>query len=137
MIEGRSFAAADLTDGFQLVPLDDDDLDAIGFPFTEAADGFTHFSPNLSRFLCEQSSHGPLVYLETEYFGGMGTQAAVAFIDGSPMDSTLLTGDDAINRALKAIGVIAASGVDEFDHLGLSRHRYTSVWKEVAHNFPA
>ncbi len=134
ILKSSSFVAANMRDDFLIIPLEDDDLDAIGFPLTEVDDGFTYLSPELSRFLCAHSLHGPLVYLETDYFGGVGTQAARSFVRGSPIDATLSVGDGSINRALRTIGVIAPAGIDEFDFIGLSLHRFTSDWKEVAHN---
>lgn len=124
--------AADLRDGMKLVPLEDDDLDSIVFPTGKSATGFTHLSSELTDFLGELSLHGKLVYLETEYFGGMGSQCAVAFEDGSIVPKTMLSGEGSINTALKAIGIVSTSDSDEFDYIGLALHRSTSDWKEVS-----
>lgn len=57
--------------------------------------------------------------IETDCFGGIGTQCAVAF-EGEDR----LTPDQAsINQALAALGVRAASDRDEFDVIGLGRFR--------------
>lgn len=128
----RGWIAVDLRDGLRLLPLDDDDLDSLDIDFTQTIDGFTYLSPNLAQFCAGHSVFGPLVYLETEYFGGMGNQAAVAFAVGAPVPPTPLVGNGAINAALRSIGIVASSGVDEFDFVGLSRYRHTSDWKEAA-----
>lgn len=125
-----SLVSAELIDGWRLVPLDDDDLAGLGLDFSACAEGFSYLSPSLAEFCVEYSRLGPVVYFETEYFGGMGSQAAAAFVDGAVLLSGV--GDDAINSALRMIGITANAGMDEFDHLGLSRYRHTSDWRESA-----
>lgn len=54
----------------------------------------------------------------TDYFAGVGSQAAVVSVDGGPIRPA---GD--INDALRALGATAAEGLDEFDTVGLDAHR--------------
>jgi hypothetical protein len=57
--------------------------------------------------------------IQTDYFGGSGSQWAVAF-----RGATRLTGEKtSINTALAALGVRASSPDDEFDTIGLGRYR--------------
>ncbi|WP_378736720.1 hypothetical protein [Nocardia brasiliensis] len=56
----------------------------------------------------------------TDYFAGMGDQGAVVSIDGGPIRPVA-----DINDALRALGVTAAEGLDEFDTVGLGNHRST------------
>lgn len=128
----HSLVAVELRDGWWLVPLDDEDLDRLGLDFSQVVDGFNYLSPSLIQFCVGLSQFGSTVYLETDYFGGMGSQGAAAFANGSTASPTPMSGDGAINTALRCIGIAAAGGVDEFDHIGLSRHRHTSDWKEAA-----
>ena len=126
-------SAVDLRDDLRLIPLDDDDLDLFALDYSTTTKGFNYLSPDLESFLSEQSLGGQLAYIETAYFGGMGTQAAISFGNGMPLPPTPLSGDDAINRALRSIGVTSPEpSVDEFVFVGLSKHRCTSDWKEVA-----
>lgn len=39
---------------------------------------------------------------------------------------------DAINKALKILGVVRIDNKDEFDTLHLGRHRFVERWVEVA-----
>jgi hypothetical protein len=56
----------------------------------------------------------------TDYFGGQGSQWAVVF-----RGATRLTGEGTtINQALTALGVRARAPLDEFDTVGLGRHRH-------------
>ena len=128
----KGLASAELTDGMRMVPLEDDDLDMLATFQGSGTPGFTHLSQAFIQVLAALSQVGKLVYFETEYFGGMGSQCAVAFDGGSMIPNTLLSGEGSINTALKAIGVISSSTMDEFDHIGLSIHRNTADWKEVA-----
>lgn len=124
--------AVPLVDGFSLIPLDDDALDSVASDFTRPADGFIYLSPSLGSFLADHSRHAALVYFETEYSGGHGTQAAAAYQDGQLLPPTPTRGDGAINRALKCLGIAQHGDLDEFDSIGISRFRHTSDWIESA-----
>jgi hypothetical protein len=96
----------------------------------------------LADLAVEQSRRFPLAYIETEYFGGTGTQAAVAWQSGGVVfgpeqsKSEWLDGqftappllDKAINRAARLIGVDRGTALDEFAALGLGRHRSDEKW---------
>ena len=76
------------------------------------------------------AEEGTLAYIETNYFGGTGSQAAAVFVDGKlvlkaaiPVTRNPPNRDDPINTALRALGVMAAEGQDEFDTLGLRQFR--------------
>jgi hypothetical protein len=124
--------AIPLVDGLSLIPLDDDALDSVAADYSQTADGFSYLSPSLAAFLAEHSSHAALVYFETDYFGGDGTQAAVAYRDGHPLSPTPSSGDGAINRALGCLGITPNGAFDAFAYVGLSRYRHTSDWIEAA-----
>lgn len=126
--------AVPLREDLQLIPLDDDDLDLLGPEYSTTVEGFNYLSPGLESFLAWQSTGGRLVYLETEYFGGAGSQSAVAYENGKPVPPTPLSHDEnAINRALACMGVRSREpGVDAFTHVGLPVCRHTSEWKAAA-----
>jgi hypothetical protein len=104
-----------LDQGFALLLLLDDDLDAM-MPAPQAGrvEGFVYLSAQL----------GPLVYLETDYFGGIGTQAAVAYGRGDVLVAPRASeAFGPINDALRAIGARAVPPADEFWSVGLQHHR--------------
>ena len=127
-----ALVAVPLVDGLSLIPLDDDSLDSIAADFSQTAEGFAYLSPSLAAFLADHSRHAALVYFETEYFGGDGTQAAAAYRDGQALSPTPSSGDGAINRALGCLGITRQGHFDEFDYVGLCRYRHTSDWIEAA-----
>jgi hypothetical protein len=120
-----------LPGGWEIVPLGHEQLDALsGADFEICAEGFTHLSTALEQTLAEASRAGVLIYLETEYFGGVGVQAAALFRDRriiwrrSESSSHRSPKDDSpINSGLRELGVEAAGGLDEFDTIGLSEFR--------------
>lgn len=124
--------AVPLVDGLNLIPLDDDALDSVAADYSQTLEGFNYLSPSLVAFLAEHSQHAALVYFETEYFGGNGTQAAVAYRDGHALSPMPGGGEGAINRALGCLGITRHGALDEFDYVGLSRYRHTSDWIEAA-----
>ncbi|MDI9340185.1 MAG: hypothetical protein QM534_06385 [Sediminibacterium sp.] len=54
--------------------------------------------------------------IQTDYFGGIGSQYANVFIEEQNADHSIQT----INQALEYLGVIAKTGMDAFDTVGLS-----------------
>jgi hypothetical protein len=68
------------------------------------------------------SDRGPVVYVEAEYFGGVGEQRALLWRGG--VREELPT----INAGLRGLGVRGTADRDEFDSLGLGRPRSTAEW---------
>jgi hypothetical protein len=89
----------------------------------------------LTAWLKEMSRDDVVAYVEAEMHGAMvggGGQAATVWRDGQivfgPLQSS---GQGAINQALQFMGVPAdpaVGGGDEFDTVGLGRHRNTEQW---------
>ena len=95
---------------------------------------FVYLVPALESVLKDKSRLGPLAYIETDYFGGSGTQAAILYdrekvVLGPLQQETVWTGteyqsgDDAINPVLQRMGVHRGRARDEFDALQLGSHR--------------
>ena len=121
--------AALLADIQELAMLDEPD------PFVE----FAHLPAALVQAMTEATRSGPLAYVETDYFGGIGRQTAIAWNKGrlelGPLTSETAVADPvypappisegAINQALRYLGVWRQNGHDEFDMLGLGKYRST------------
>jgi hypothetical protein len=125
--------------GFGFIPLTEElVLDDEPTPFEH----LLRFSARLGARAEIQSKKFPLAYIETDYFGGHGCQAATAWIGGDAafgpahaadlwegskyVPTPLLEG--AINRTVRLIGVDRGAALDEFDALGLGRHRSNESW---------
>lgn len=137
-LELRRFAAGlnhaalvRLNEEFRMLPLTDSllsEIDALD-PRPEELRGTEEhrLSPRITRRAAESSAQGALAYLGAEFFGGVGEQWAVVCREGKVVDGPL-SALDAINRALRVLGVRRAEGSDEFDTVGLGRHRRTDDW---------
>ena len=68
----------------------------------------------------------PFCVIFTQYWGGVGTQAAVS-VTHRGMISSLTIGEDAINGALGQLGVDSQLAEDAFQRLGLHMWRQESV----------
>ena len=131
--------------GLTMVPVTDDVLSQLDMD----SDGDEQIPPGwmlqrpvaaLARTL---STDRRVLYMVSETFGGPGAAEAIAWhrsrllygpsgtcdleADLEP-GYHLATADNAVNVGLRAIGVVAADGSDEFDTVGLGRHRMTEDW---------
>ena len=69
------------------------------------------------------------MYFETEYHGGHGGQGAAVFQNGELTFGPQWDELGPINHALMLLGVqIEPPAIDEFDTVGLCRHRTTEDW---------
>jgi hypothetical protein len=83
-------------------------------------------TPDVESLAARVSDQAPVLYAEAEFFGGVGEQQAVLWRGG---EATALDGGAApINAALRALGVRRSGDLDEFDSVGLGRHRSTPEW---------
>ena len=122
---------AELEQGLSLAPITDDVLDRLASK--EGVGGvepFERLTESLIAFARGLSKHAPVAYLETEYFGGAGTQAAIAWSGGEEI-LIASTGDGAVNAALRAIGARKGGSHDEFDEIGIGRFRDNESWVEA------
>jgi hypothetical protein len=104
-------------------------------PFLE----FERLSASAEIVLSDASKFGALGYIETDYFGGCGTQSAIAWSKGKILLGALKSetiwnggsyeeippGKSAINQVLSVLGVWTNEEKDEFDMLGLGNFRDT------------
>jgi hypothetical protein len=81
------------------------------------------------------STMNPIAYIETEYFGGAGVQAAIAWHDRhvaiGPLQTRLGQSDllnGAIDQCLRAVAAVRGQALDEFDALKLGLYRNNEEW---------
>ena len=116
--------------GLALLPLRDSDLDSfLPLPLTGETEGFTYLSEQLLEVLSQLSVNEPVMYFETEYFGGAGMQGAVVMERCRAVYGPRSAESGPINEALALLGVrICPPARDQFETLGLGRHRSTADW---------
>ena len=91
--------------------------------------------PELAELLARWSRRGPVAYLEAEFAGGLGHQAAAVWLDGElswgPCVDRALDRPRAewpINAALARLGAEPGAWIDYFAELGLHLERDTAGW---------
>ena len=106
-----------------------------GIKFTELNCGIlatTHI-PNLKEFGKDKT----IAKIETDYFGGAGSQSAKLFINNTKeLDKSSeqnwgqsISSLTPINDVLKMMGVVRNTGYDEFDTIGLGNYRSNQDFK--------
>jgi hypothetical protein len=114
-----------LVQGLGIIPMTEELLYEIGGVSLEQVDaeGFLYLTTALSVFLKDISLKGPIAYIETEYWGGMGAQSAVAWSEGKVVVEPKTADGGPINEALRALGIDKGTEHDEFDAIGLGQYR--------------
>lgn len=128
-----------LKQGFALIPLKTELLEDITELVNNQGENqyteFEYLNASLDELLMSESHRRQLAYLETDYFGGVGTQSAILYknqaIGLGPLkteirwNSELMSceilpeGKQAINQVLERIGVRQVGEKDEFDSIEL------------------
>lgn len=129
-------AVVPLADGLALVPMTDDLVNTHTDGATEQVLGFWRLPGGFEKELASWSSTGSVGYVEAEYFGGTGTQRAALWVEGELALGPLWQGEDEtvgpqgspISQLLARLGVKRDGYRDEFDAIGLGRHRATADW---------
>ncbi|HWU73090.1 MAG TPA: hypothetical protein VN137_06365 [Sphingomonas sp.] len=124
-------APTDLPFDLVIIPLDEGRLDALALSSAPAYDGFTYLTPDIVSVIALALDGGAALYIETDYFGGIGGQAAGLVQNGSLVWSAVSSNENSvslpdktpISAGLAKLGVIAEAGRDEFDEVGLVRFR--------------
>jgi hypothetical protein len=124
-----------LRQGISLVPMTGELFDELSSG-PDQLSGFWNMPGGFDRVLASWSSHGPVAYVEAEYFGGVGGQCAAAWNNGALVFGPLAIsegqpvpeGGTPISQALALLGVVRDGHHDEFEAAGLDQHRGTDDW---------
>ena len=142
--KGMPTQCIELPQNFSLLKLTDellDEIDVLVDSETSALyEEFYYLSSSLDKILIEESRNKKLAYIETDYFGGVGSQAAILYENGLVALEPLKTKDEwnsvteayiqipngvrAINFVLNRMGVVCQGKLDEFDSIQLGQHRH-------------
>ena len=111
--------------GFAIIPITNALLDEVGASGDYGL--YYKLTSAIADLLRAISASAPAAYIEAEFFGGVGGQGAAVWSN----DQYLLvpTHDaQAINIALRLLGVPRGTSHDELEAIGLPRHRGTNGW---------
>jgi len=139
---GREFAnavVADLGHGLGLLPMTAalfDEVRRDGGADPRFGPAYL-FPAGFETVLAAWSAVDPVAYVEAEFFGGIGSQFAAVWRGGALTLGPLALAEDEpwpapgwspISQALRELGVSADGHYDEFDAIGLGRHRDVEDW---------
>jgi hypothetical protein len=127
----RNARVVNLGAGLAMVPVTEELVAEFGGEKKSAHAGFEFLTPAMAAWAQKVSEESPLAYLQAGFFAEQGTQSAIVWKEKKAVLGPMHTGN-AINQALKMMGVAPAAGSDEFDTVGLGRHRDTYGWLKDA-----
>lgn len=111
-----------------IIPMTEELYDEINeLIISEDVGKLTYMSKNVENKILAIIGDNCIGYIEAEYFGGQGGQTAILWQNGRRY-KLFDFGKGVINFLLKHFGVIAETGLDEFDTINLGRHRNTEDW---------
>lgn len=87
------------------------------------AEKYYRLSKALAEIAQVSSASGPIIHVFTDYFGGDGSQGAMAWNNGAVTLKPEVSRLGPINTALRSLGVEARPSMDAFDTIGLGRLR--------------
>jgi hypothetical protein len=118
--------------GLAFVPMTDALFEQLATLFAAAAGQahteFWKLSPSGALWIAQLSAAGRVAYVETEYFGGDGDQAAAVWENARTILGPRQGDIGPINDALRLLGVSRTHTQDEFAVAGLDRYRATEDW---------
>jgi hypothetical protein len=134
LTELRHTRSVPLRQGFRIVPNTNGAFDALRERFPSLSDPavpeFWKLSGPLMHVVELLSAHGVIAYIETEYFGGSGHQAAAVWESGRLRMPPTRANIGPINSALRLMGVTVGDAHDEFQAIGLDAERSNDSWLE-------
>lgn len=120
----------DLSDEVSMIPMTDELFDEINQSHTSSeVTGFEFLTENIENKTLDIIGNKKLAYVESEFFGGQGGHIGLIWKDGERE----FIGDfkkSTMNEILKKLGVIRNRNQDEFETIGLDRHRDTEDWTD-------
>ena len=135
----RSAFVISLDQGFAILPLTKELFDELGV----ANGNQQEVQDERFLYLCSRTFQAgqlfsqkiPTAYVETDYFGGSGSQGAAVWANGELIFRPAGTeegvdnpSETVINAALQKIGVVKGNCLDEFEAVGLGTHRSNEDW---------
>lgn len=113
---------APLGSGLALAPLDESLADALAGGPDSALPPFERLTPRILAAILGRIGDALFGYIETEYFGGHGTQRGAAW--RGPVELVAPSeGNSIVNDVLRTLGVARIAKRDEWDTVELVRFR--------------
>jgi hypothetical protein len=120
--------AVPLHQEFSLFPLTKEIVESLGVSRSVDHEDLGNIPNELTDILSELSIFCPLLYFQTDYFGGEGSQLAMVFDKGMIIFGPAENITGPINEGLRLLGARTEANDDEFDSIGLGKYRNTDSW---------
>ncbi len=122
--------AIELGKDLTLIPMTEELYDQINsLVVSDSVSKFAYLTEHIESQVLKFIGNAKVAYIEADYFGGQGGQMAIIW-KNNKREYFVEYGQDCINEVLKIFGIKARLFADEFDTLGLGRHRNTIDWLE-------
>jgi hypothetical protein len=118
-----------LTTEIALIPMTEDLFDEINnYRNENHIEKWELLTTDVENEILKLIGNEKLSYLEVEYFGGEGGQSGIVWKDGKRVFEVSFQ-QEVVNEILRQFGVVKDKKLrDEFDTVGLGRHRNTEDW---------
>jgi len=117
-----------LTEQIALIPMTDDLFNEINdYRVNNNIDGYEYLTTDIESEIIETINIGLIAYIEVEYFGGTGVQNGILWKNKKRIFEHSGT-KAVVNSILQQFGITRSKSRDEFETVGLNRHRYTEDW---------
>ena len=133
---GEAAIIVPLGQHLSLLPVTDAFFDAVTVAGAPKLEKFWKAPAGFGQMLAACSTNGPVAYVQADSFGGRGSQSAQVWDGGTVVLGPLhlAVGERSpaagspISQALRRLGAVAGDHSDEFDAVGLARHRDAEGW---------
>jgi hypothetical protein len=125
----KSASVVSLTTDIALIPMTEDLFNEMNNSRTENGIGKWEFlTTDVENAILTLIGNEKLSYVEVEYFGGEGGQSGIIWKDRKRIFEAEFQ-QETVNEILRQLGVVKDKKMsDEFDTVGLGRHRNTVDW---------
>lgn len=129
----RNVCIIHLYNNLVTIPLTDELYDEINENQGVSFSHYEYLTDRVGLLCSDLSTICTIAYIEAEYFGGIGLQNGIVW-NNEQVIYEETTSENAINKSLVYLGIKKLEGRDEFDTVGLGRHRFIDDWiRKEAH----
>lgn len=117
-----------LNEQIALIPMTGDLFNEINdYRTNNNIDGYEYLTTAIESEILKTINTGLIAYIEVDYFGGVGIQNGILWKNDKRIFEHRGT-KDVVNSILQQFGITRSKSGDEFETVGLNRHRYTEDW---------
>ncbi len=129
-VKYTSSKLVDLNHEISMIPMTDELFDEMNkMIITPGILSFKFLTENIEKITLQLIGNHELAYVESEFLGGQGGHVGIIWKNGK-RNFVGHFKRNTMNEILNKLGVIKTSFKDEFETIGLNKHRHTEDWIE-------